>query len=249
MQVKSTVTTSLTQHASGINNARHRVQEFLRSLPENSIISANIRRIGQNHLLLMFRTVASLGLDRWAPDVLSNDPESMYNLLHEHIALLTFEQVSGAFGYAFIGNNLAFTHDFALLRKIYRSFVFAYMSKIVRSENKKPGSVARTKEMVNVWKRRDDVCLLLRVRKFLLIILYSSKLVESTLPRHGLSMTGLFPRWKRMNRTRMTNWLQTTSPFPMAWKDLSMLSSRRRVGLWFMEDFVGCLTRSVRRLL
>jgi len=222
------------------------VSKSFSALYQKTVISANIRRIGHNHLLLMFRTVASLGLDRWAPDVLSNDPESMYNLLHEHIALLTFEQVSGAFGYSFIGNNLAFIHDFALLWKIYRSFVFAYMSKIVRSENKKPGSVARTKEMVNVWKRRDDVCFLLRVQKYLLIILYSSKLVELTLPRHGLLMTGLFPHWKRMNRTRTTNWLQTTSPFPMAWKDLSMLSSRRRVGLWFTEGFVGCLTHNVR---
>ncbi|KAF9456556.1 hypothetical protein BDZ94DRAFT_1326898 [Collybia nuda] len=73
------------------------------------------------------RTVAILGLEHWAPDILSTDPDSSYNLLHEHIALTTFEQVSGAFAYSHMGINLSFIHDFSLLRKFYRSFVYAYI--------------------------------------------------------------------------------------------------------------------------
>jgi hypothetical protein len=82
----------------------------------------------------MFRTVACLGLRKWAPDVLSGDPESMYNLLHEHIALQTFEQVSGAFSYSHMGANLSCIKDFLLMRKLYRSFVFSYMHCIAKLE-------------------------------------------------------------------------------------------------------------------
>lgn len=38
----------------------------------------------------MFRSVACLGLQQWAPDVLGNNLESMYNLLHEHIASVIY---------------------------------------------------------------------------------------------------------------------------------------------------------------
>jgi hypothetical protein len=121
------------------------------------IIASNIKRIPESHLLVMFRTVACHGLQKWAPDVLSNDPESMYNLLHEYIALKTFEQVAGAFGYAHMGANLSCTTDFALMRKLYRSFVFSYMYGIAKSEAKNPGSVAKGKQMTGVWKRRSTV--------------------------------------------------------------------------------------------
>jgi len=105
----------------------------------------------------MFRTVACSGLEHWAPDVLSGDPESMYNLLHEHIALTTFEQVAIAFGYSHMGINLSFITNFSLLRRLYRSFVFSYMFSLAKAEQRKPGSVAKGKEMTNVFKRRSDV--------------------------------------------------------------------------------------------
>ena len=95
------------------------MHELLGSLSDVGIIANNIKRIPEPQLLLMFRTVACLGLRKWAPDVLSGDPESMYNLLHEHIALQTFEQVSGAFGYSHMATNLAAIKDFALMRKLY----------------------------------------------------------------------------------------------------------------------------------
>ena len=51
----------------------------------------------------------------WAPDVLSQDPNSMYNLLHEHIALMTFEQVAAGFGYSHLGIDLSLIHNFILM--------------------------------------------------------------------------------------------------------------------------------------
>lgn len=105
--VVSSVHTSLNTHAGNINDAQSAVNALLSSLqPEGRSATGNhIRRISSGFLLLMFRTVASFGLVRWAPDILSNDPDSMYNLLHEHIALITFEQVATAYGYSHIGIN------------------------------------------------------------------------------------------------------------------------------------------------
>ena len=84
-------------------------------LPDGGIISNNIKCMSHPNLQLMFRTVAVLGLEEWAPDILSCDPDSMYNLLHEHIALITFKQVSGAFGYSHMWLDLSLIHDFPLM--------------------------------------------------------------------------------------------------------------------------------------
>jgi hypothetical protein len=157
-QVQNSVSASLNNNSASIQDARNRVQGLLDSLSDSGIISNNIKRIPESHLLLIFRTVACLGLRKWAPDVLSCDPESMYNLLHEHIALTTFEQVSAAFGYSHMAANLSCIHDFALMRKLYRSFVFSYMHSIAKSEARNPGSVAKGKQMSTVWKRRSAVC-------------------------------------------------------------------------------------------
>ncbi|KAF8233476.1 hypothetical protein L208DRAFT_1556001, partial [Tricholoma matsutake] len=94
-QLQNSVTSSLDDNSGRIQDAKAKVAELVSSL-EDGMIAANIRHIQECHLLLIFRTVACLGLAKWAPNVLSGDPESMYNLLHEHIALKTFEQVSAA---------------------------------------------------------------------------------------------------------------------------------------------------------
>ena len=81
----------------------------------------------ESHILLMFRSVSYFGLTRWAPDIMSGDSDSMYNILHEHIALITFEQVASVFEYSHLGINLQLVQDFVLLHKLYRNFVFSYM--------------------------------------------------------------------------------------------------------------------------
>jgi hypothetical protein len=133
---------------------------LLDSLQEGrSIIANNIRRIPQQHLELMYRSISFFGLARWAPDVLGGDPESMYNILHEQIALITFQQVAAAYGYSHIGINLQLIQDFVILRKFYRNFVYARMRKVAQTELKSPGSVAKGNEMTNTWKRRKEVYL------------------------------------------------------------------------------------------
>ncbi|KAF8219815.1 hypothetical protein L208DRAFT_1417653, partial [Tricholoma matsutake] len=116
-QLQNLVTSSLDDNSGRIQDTKAKVAELLSSLSDG-MISANIRCIQECHLLLIFRAVACLA--KWAPDVLSGDPESMYNLLHEHIALKTFEQVSAAYGYSHMGANLSCVHDFVLMRKLYQ---------------------------------------------------------------------------------------------------------------------------------
>ncbi|KAF8221287.1 hypothetical protein L208DRAFT_1415328, partial [Tricholoma matsutake] len=109
-QLQNSVTSSLDNNSGRIQDAKVKVAELLSSLSDG-MIAANIRCIQECHLLLIFRAVACLGLAKWAPDVLSGDPKSMYNLLHEHIALKTFDHM---------GANLSHVHDFALMHKFHQ---------------------------------------------------------------------------------------------------------------------------------
>jgi len=114
--IKSSVHASLNANAVDINEAQSRVRQLLDSLVDlNSTTANHIQRIDENFLCLMFRTVSFFGLAHWAPDVLSQDPSSMYNLLHEHIALMTFEQVAAGFGYSHLGIDLSLIHNFVLM--------------------------------------------------------------------------------------------------------------------------------------
>ncbi|KAF8225626.1 hypothetical protein L208DRAFT_1072530, partial [Tricholoma matsutake] len=145
------VTASLDDNSASIQGTQMKVCELLNSISNSvGIITNIIKHILESHLLLMFRLVACLGLQQWAPDVLGNNPESMYNLLHEHIALKTFEQVLGTFGYSHLGTNVSCVNNFALMHELDQSFIFSYMHGIAKSEAKNPGSVAKAKQMTRL---------------------------------------------------------------------------------------------------
>ncbi len=156
-EIKCSVHESLARNSERITNARVQYDRLQSELKSDSIISNSIRNIGEANLLLMFRVVAIAGLAQWAPDVLSGNPESMYNLLHEHIAITTFEQITTAYGYSHTGQDMSLVQDFALLRKIYRNFVFSYMKSRARLEVRIPGSAVSDAVKTNIYKRRRDV--------------------------------------------------------------------------------------------
>jgi hypothetical protein len=161
----------------------------------------------------MFRLVACLGLQQWAPDVLGNDPESMYNLLHEHIALKIFEQVLGAFGYSHIGMKLSCINNFALMHKLYRTFVFSYMHGIAKSEAKNPGSVVKAKQMTGVWKQCSVVhnswnSVYAICRWYLLINLDSLLMAGWMCSGHVVSINVLWHWLERMRPIQMMSWLK-----------------------------------------
>lgn len=107
-----------------------------------SQIAKETQRINELHLLSMFNAVANAGLNQWAPDVLGT-VESMYNALHEEIAVSTFKNVAASFGYSFMNVDLSFLTNHTFLVKLYRSFVFGYMAQIARRESKSPGRIAK----------------------------------------------------------------------------------------------------------
>lgn len=149
----------LRNNATAIDAVLAKVTEFRNELPDetSSTISGNIRRIPEDHLLYMHCAVATLGLSRWNPDVMSTDPNSMYNILHEQLAIQTFQHIVISHGYAHFGIN----HEkmkMSLLKQLYRSFVYGRMRDLVKRELKSPGSVQRDTVATNMYKRRSDVC-------------------------------------------------------------------------------------------
>jgi len=107
---------------------------------------------------MMFWTVATYGLQQWNPDILSGDPDLMYNILHETIALLTFEQAAAAYVYSFTRLTMNHVYDYTILKKFYRNFVFGYMRSNARLENRKPGECRNILKNSVVWKRCKQVC-------------------------------------------------------------------------------------------
>ena len=149
----------LKNNSTAIDAVLAKVTEFRNNLPDetSSTISGNIRRIPEDHLLFMHCAVATLGLPRWNPDVLSTDPNSMYNILHKQLALQTFQNVVISHGYAHFGINHG-KMKLSLLKQFYRSFVYGRMRDLVKRELKSPGSVERDTVATNIYKRRSDVC-------------------------------------------------------------------------------------------
>ena len=112
----SSVHSILKNNSAAIDAVLANVTEFHNNLPDemSSTISGNIQRIPEDHLLFMHCAVATLRLPRWNPNVLSTDPNSMYNILHKQLAIQTFQNVMIAHGYAHFGINHGKMKLFAL---------------------------------------------------------------------------------------------------------------------------------------
>ncbi|KAF9060013.1 hypothetical protein BDP27DRAFT_1430579 [Rhodocollybia butyracea] len=119
-----------------------------------SQIAKDTKHIDQDHLLAMFTTISNAGLSRWAPDVLGA-VESMYNALHEQLALSTFKNVAASFGYTFMNVDLSFLQNHTFLVKLYRNFVFGYMAEKARKDGKAPGCVAKDNDMMEILQTRE----------------------------------------------------------------------------------------------
>lgn len=156
-EISESVNGSLVFHQASLSAVRKSVNDFISKLPASGSIANNIRRTPHEFLQIIYRSIIQLGLTKWAPDILEGNPDSMYNLLHEHIALKTFEQVSIAHGYAHLSVNLAMLTNFGLLRRLYRSFVFSHMLKIAKLEKREEGGVAARNDLSSVYDRRNSV--------------------------------------------------------------------------------------------
>ncbi|KAJ7816448.1 hypothetical protein B0H14DRAFT_3475369 [Mycena olivaceomarginata] len=123
------------------------VVAFLRSAKTMSSQTAmDAARIGEHHLRTMFGALANAGLPSFTPDVFGN-PESLYNIAHELVALHSFRIVA---------TNYAIAKDDHLIQRFYRSFIYGYMKSQAGIEERRPGQVVRNVTLNNVLRRRDD---------------------------------------------------------------------------------------------
>ncbi|KAJ7120376.1 hypothetical protein C8R44DRAFT_623698, partial [Mycena epipterygia] len=121
------------------NDVYRWISEFLRTIKAMSSQTArDAVRIGEQHLRVIFNAIANTGLHAFAPDVFGN-VESMYNLVHEHLAIHTFRAIAVAWAYSFCECNISLLNDYNLLHSFYRSFIYGYMREQARKEDGRPG--------------------------------------------------------------------------------------------------------------
>ncbi|KAJ3830747.1 hypothetical protein F5880DRAFT_1467821, partial [Lentinula raphanica] len=109
-------------------------------LASSSKTSQNIQRVEDVFLERLFSSVAAIGLEFWNPDVAGGSPESLYNSIHEHIAITTFQVLLSAFAYRVLAPDMSLAKNYVLCRQIYQHFVFHYIGKKMRKEARKPGN-------------------------------------------------------------------------------------------------------------
>ncbi|KAJ4492140.1 hypothetical protein C8J55DRAFT_420047, partial [Lentinula edodes] len=96
------------------------------------IIAKNASCIEDSFLERIFSAVAALGLERWSLDIVGGHPDSVYNLVHEQIAISTFKMLLSSFVYCFLQADMAVGRDDTACVQIYQKFVFGHIGKKLR---------------------------------------------------------------------------------------------------------------------
>jgi hypothetical protein len=138
---------------------RQQVTDFLKTAKAaGTQTGADAHRVGEDHLRSIFNTVANAALPYFAPDVFGN-PESMYNLAHEHIAIHSFRAAATLFAYSSIYRvTLSYVQDQHLLQRFYRSFIYGHMKTLAAKEERRPGRVGLDVVLNAIYRRREEVC-------------------------------------------------------------------------------------------
>ncbi|KAJ6602582.1 hypothetical protein DFH09DRAFT_1301601 [Mycena vulgaris] len=121
----------------------------------NSIIAKNVLAIDEHFLRVIYSGIISAGLSKWRPDVLGNFG-SMYNRVHERIAIKTFQEVAISHCYSRLSPDLTNLGNMQLLEKFYRNYIFSYIYGLAKKEMKAAGSVQRSINNTNAYKRRME---------------------------------------------------------------------------------------------
>ncbi|KAF8144157.1 hypothetical protein K438DRAFT_1783118 [Mycena galopus ATCC 62051] len=140
------------------NSVYEQVAAFLSTAKAmTSQTATDAARVGDHHLRSMFNAIANAGLQVFAPDVFGN-PESLYNLAHEHVAIHSFRAIASLFAYSSIYSiDLSLIKDDHLLRRFYRSFMYGRMKSQAGKEERRPGRVGVDIVLNNIYRRRDEM--------------------------------------------------------------------------------------------
>ncbi|KAJ3846893.1 hypothetical protein EV368DRAFT_88381 [Lentinula lateritia] len=143
-----------------INTSSINILNQLRTLREEcklagSTTASKIAQIPDDKIKMMFACLQETGLHRFCPDVFGT-PTSYYNLVHEGLVMITFTQVYSLGGYRFLGIEKEYVDNTLLVQKLYRSFVFSRMRKLMRREAKQKGGVQEDLNYTKVYKERRN---------------------------------------------------------------------------------------------
>ncbi|KAJ6610133.1 hypothetical protein B0H10DRAFT_1793293 [Mycena sp. CBHHK59/15] len=123
---------------------------------QRSTIATNIGRVKDSFLGKTFSIVLAAGLKKWCPDILGS-PDSLYNQVHQQVAVQSFKVAAAGFGYAHMNIDLTKAQNDSLLDEFYESFVWSYMADLAKTELRNAGGVAKAIAATNAYKRRQQV--------------------------------------------------------------------------------------------
>lgn len=116
-----------------------------------------IGRIPDGELAAIFYGLGRIGLPRFAPDILSNNPESAYNLAHESFAIKTFLSLvrTKTFGEEVKQYSAKFNYPDVVQH--YRDYVFETIRNRLTLEANEPGVYSKHVDTVVIYRRRRQV--------------------------------------------------------------------------------------------
>ncbi|KAJ7321338.1 hypothetical protein DFH08DRAFT_713015, partial [Mycena albidolilacea] len=132
------------------NSVYEQVAAFLHTARAmNSQTASDAARVGDHHIHSVYNAIANVGLHVFVPDVFGN-PESLYNLAHEHVAIHSFRTIASLFAYSSIYRvDLSLIKDDHLLRRFYRSFIYGHMKDLASKEERRPGRALRVAQIAD----------------------------------------------------------------------------------------------------
>ncbi|KAF8158933.1 hypothetical protein K438DRAFT_1776840 [Mycena galopus ATCC 62051] len=138
------------------NAIYERVAAFLRSAKASgSQTAADAGKVGDDNLRSIFNCVANTGLHSFMPDVFGN-PESMYNLAHEHVPSTLSAASSCDMGTRTLScQPVAYPRDH-LIQRFYRSFIYGHMKEQAGKEERRPGQLETDIVLNNIYRRRTE---------------------------------------------------------------------------------------------
>nr|GAT45207.1 predicted protein [Mycena chlorophos] len=130
-------------------NSATALQNKLREM--RNPIATTMLRISKAYMAGVFMAFHRAGISTFHPDVFG-PRESIYNQLHRHLAVSTFQFVTS--GLALRGVDFSVVDKYHLMGNMFDNFVFGTLAKNSQQELRKPGSVTTAVKATRAYKHR-----------------------------------------------------------------------------------------------
>ncbi|KAJ7060359.1 hypothetical protein C8F01DRAFT_1292721 [Mycena amicta] len=98
-----------------------------------------------------------VGLAFFRPDLIGGTVDDSYNLVHEIVAIRTFQVLLRLGTYNRQAPNTRRLDDISFLRKLYRSIVWSYYREKILTEQRNPGALEARQTANGIYKRREQL--------------------------------------------------------------------------------------------